>query len=327
MVEIGDDAFRGCSGMSSLTFANGIRTIGCEAFKDCTRLAELVFPSSVALIATNAFRCCSSLASVRIESESAEIQDWAFWGCSSLRSLYLSDGVWRIGNRAFDSAPLENDLVVRGTSVVGFTGTHAAVVNITEGMTDIESKVFDDYSFTDLNLPSTMRRIASRAFQYCHNLKRITLHPGLADVAEDAFYQCPNIEEVRVVDGFVTNAVPLSWPSRYPRFDKLYGSNLILALMKPSGKVSSAGNTMYVWQDYVAGTDPTSPRDVLTVNIRMEGAVPRIEWNPDLRRGDSYLGRRFYAIYASTNLVDWIETDESNLDKYKFFKIGVRLEE
>ena len=81
---------------------------------------------------------------------------------------------------------------------------------------------------------------------------------------------------------------------------------------------------MCVWQDYVAGTDPTSPTDVFTVSIRMDGARPRLEWHPDLRAGDMHLGMRTYVIYASTNLVDWTETRESDLDKYKFFKIGVR---
>ena len=327
MLEIGDGAFRWCSGMESVTFANGIRTIGCEAFMNCTRLSEVVLPPSVTLIATNAFRVCSLLSSVRIESEHAEIQDWAFWGCSSLRSLYLSDGVWRVGNRAFDSAQLEDGLVVRGTTVVGFAATHATAVNVTEGVTEIESNVFDDYSFTDLYLPSTIERIASRAFKYCHDLRRITLHSGLVDIAEDAFYQCPNIDEIRVVDGIITNAVPLSWPSRYPRFGKLYGDNLILALTGPSCKTSFDGSPMYVWQDYVAGTDPTSPADVFTANIKMEGNVPKLEWHPDLRRGDAYLGRRTYTIHASTNLVDWVESGESELGKYRFFRIGVRLAE
>ncbi len=327
MIEIGDDAFRSCSGMESATFANGIRTIGCEAFMNCTRLSELVIPSSVTLVATNSFRSCSSLESVRIESECAEIQDWAFWGCSSLRSLYLSDGVWYVGNRAFDSASLENGLVVRGTTVMGFTGSHATSLNITEGITDIESGAFNDYSFADACLPSSMRRISSRAFQYCHNLRSITIHSGLTDIAEDAFYQCPNIEKICVVEGTTTNSVPLSWTSLYPSFNKLYGQNLISALMKPSGKTSSAGKNMYVWQDYIAGTDPTSSRDVFTVRLTMNGNEPRLEWRPDLRQGDAALGRRTYVIYASSNLVDWTEISEANLVKYNFFKIAVRLVE
>ena len=325
MVEIGDDAFRLCSSMQSVTFANGIRIIGCEAFMNCSRLPELALPPSVTLIATNAFRGCTSLASVRIESNCAEIQDWAFYGCSSLRSLYLSDGVWRVGNRAFDSAKLENGLVVRGTTVVGFADTHATSLNITEGVTGIESDVFDDYSFSDAYLPSSMRHIGSHAFKYCHNLRRITIHVGLTDIADDAFYQCPNIEEIRVVNGTMTNSVPLSWVSHYPRFDKLYGTNVILALMKPSGKTSLKGEAMYVWQDYVAGTDPTSLDDVFVVSLKMEGNAPRLEWHPDLRQGNTDLGRRTYVIYASTNLVDWTEISESDLDKYNFFKVGVRL--
>ena len=82
---------------------------------------------------------------------------------------------------------------------------------------------------------------------------------------------------------------------------------------------------MYVWQDYVAGTDPTSLDDVFAVSLKMEGNVPKLEWHPDLRQGNTYLGRRAYVIYASTNLMDWTEISESDLDKYNFFKVGVRL--
>lgn len=76
----------------------------------------------------------------------------------------------------------------------------------------------------------------------------------------------------------------------------------------------------------MAGTDPTSSSDLFTVSLTMNGNVPSLKWRPDLRKGNTFLGRRTYVIYASTNLVDWTEINEPDLDKYNFFKVGVGLE-
>ena len=37
-----------------------------------------------------------------------------------------------------------------------------------------------------------------------------------------------------------------------------------------------------VWQDYVAGTDPTNAASVFKAGIEMVGGVPQITWSPDL---------------------------------------------
>lgn len=53
---IGRYAFRGCSGLTSVTISNGVTNIGDRAFINCGNLAEVVFlgnaPTSVG---TNAF--------------------------------------------------------------------------------------------------------------------------------------------------------------------------------------------------------------------------------------------------------------------------------
>ena len=43
ITEIGDGAFWGCSGLTSLTLYAGITEIGSEAFNDCSGLKEVRF--------------------------------------------------------------------------------------------------------------------------------------------------------------------------------------------------------------------------------------------------------------------------------------------
>ena len=44
-----------------------------------------------------------------------------------------------------------------------------------------------------------------------------------------------------------------------------FGSDFAASLTKPTGKKDPAGNPLQVWQDYVAGADPTDVDDVIRV--------------------------------------------------------------
>ena len=52
-------------------------------------------------------------------------------------------------------------------------------------------------------------------------------------------------------------AVPEEWATRFPSYAAKFGSDFTSSLTKPSGKKDATGSPMQVWQDYVAGTDPT----------------------------------------------------------------------
>ena len=59
-------AFRGCSGLTSVTIPNSITSIGYEAFRGCSGLTSISIPNSVTSIGDYAFRDCSGLTSVTI---------------------------------------------------------------------------------------------------------------------------------------------------------------------------------------------------------------------------------------------------------------------
>ena len=64
VTSIGDYAFRGCSGLTSVTIGNRVTSIGEEAFYGCTGLTSVTIPNSVTSIGSGAFSGCSSLTSV-----------------------------------------------------------------------------------------------------------------------------------------------------------------------------------------------------------------------------------------------------------------------
>ena len=87
--KLGDYAFYGCSGLTSLTFPSGVTSIGYRAFEGCSGLTSLTIPSGVTEIGSSAFYGCSGLTSLTIPSSVTSIGYGAFAGCSGLTSIYV----------------------------------------------------------------------------------------------------------------------------------------------------------------------------------------------------------------------------------------------
>ena len=99
--KLGDYAFSGCSGLTSLTLPSSVTSIGRGAFHGCWKLTSLTIPSGVTSIGYSAFRGCSGLTSLTIPSGVTSIGNYAFYGCSGLTSLTIPSGVTSIGDYAF----------------------------------------------------------------------------------------------------------------------------------------------------------------------------------------------------------------------------------
>ncbi|MCQ2159700.1 MAG: leucine-rich repeat protein [Bacteroidales bacterium] len=88
---IGEYTFRGCTGLTRIEIPDSVTEIGANAFSGCTRLTSMEIPDSVKVIGTYAFRDCTSLTSIEIPNSVTEIQVGAFYGCHySLRDVYIN---------------------------------------------------------------------------------------------------------------------------------------------------------------------------------------------------------------------------------------------
>jgi hypothetical protein len=101
VIAIGKGAFKGCSGLTSVTIPSGVTSIRHYTFYRCSGLTSVTIPSGVTSIGFRAFAGCSGLTSVTILSGVTYIGSYAFWGCSGLTSITIPSGVTYIGHSAF----------------------------------------------------------------------------------------------------------------------------------------------------------------------------------------------------------------------------------
>jgi hypothetical protein len=127
--------------------------------------------------------------------------------------------------------------------------------------------------------------------------------------------------EVSVIGKFFVNS---KWTMNYPSFAEKFGNDFAVALTKPSGKRDSQGSALSVWQDYVAGTDPTDETDVFQASITLVDGVPQVSYTPELPEAEK--AKRKYTTYGKARLQDteWSVVD-GDADKYNFFKVTVEM--
>ena len=179
--KLGDYAFYGCSGLTSLTLPSSVTSIGRGAFHGCWKLTSLTIPSGVTSIGYSAFRGCSGLTSLTIPSGVTSIDSEAFRGCSGLTSLTIHSGVTSIGNYAF----------------YGCSGLTS--LTIPSGVTSIGNQAFYGCSgLTSLTIPSGVTSIGNYAFYGCSGLTSLTIPSGVTSIDDYAFSGCKGLTSIYV---------------------------------------------------------------------------------------------------------------------------------
>ena len=83
---------------------------------------------------------------------------------------------------------------------------------------------------------------------------------------------------------------------------------------------------MLVWQDYVAGTDPTDPDSKFTASITFDAqGKPVISYSPELSTAEA--AKRTYRKFGKARLNDanWTEIAAGEEENYNFFKVTVEM--
>lgn len=172
---IGNSAFYNTN-VTSLTFSGNptIQSIGEEAFEGLTGLTSITIPDSMISIAKGAFNGCTSLNSVSFLANSSisSFGDNAFSGCSALTSVALPASLQTLGNSAFKNC----------TNLA--TVTFAA----NSSLTSIGFSAFQNCStLTSIKIPDQVTSIDYSAFQNCTSLTSVTIPQSITSLGTSAF--------------------------------------------------------------------------------------------------------------------------------------------
>ena len=181
VTSIGESAFSGCSGLTSVTIPNSVTTIGRYAFSDCSGLTSVTIPNSVTSIGGYAFDGCSGLTSVTIPNSVTEIGDGAFADCTGLTSVIIPNSVTTIGNETF-------------CNCIGLTS-----VTIPNSVTEIGGRAFVSCTgLTSVTIPNSVTEIRTGAFSGCSGLTEVTIPNSVTNIYGGAFADCTGLTSVTV---------------------------------------------------------------------------------------------------------------------------------
>ena len=113
--------------------------------------------------------------------------------------------------------------------------------------------------------------------------------------------------------------VPYAWLDQY---NLVVGTDYETVGNAASGK-SQGGKGTKIWEEYVAGTDPTNKNSRLEAQITMKDGNPVITWEPDLNAGGGNV--RIYKVYGSETLNNGGDWQYPTNSLHRFFKVDVEM--
>ena len=225
VTSIANDAFKGCTGLTSITIPSSITSIGSSSFDSCTNLnkvsisdmlswCKITFGNSLAnplYYAKNLYLNGSLVSKLEIPSAITEIKNYTFYNCTSISTIVFPSGILKIGNSAF--------------------------VNCS--------------NMTSVTIPNSVTTIDENAFNGCTGLASLTIGSSVGSIGNYAFGNCTGLKSVTSL-----NSTPPTCGTGV--FQGVTISSIPLTV--PAGSESLYKAT-YTWQDFKYKEESENPGD------------------------------------------------------------------
>lgn len=198
---IGEDAFRNCWGITSVSLPYTISEIGDFSFYHCTGLSEIEIPESVTKIGEWAFESCVNLSSVSLPSTVELIGQSAFHKCVKLTSVELPSSMQALTDAFSECTGLTSITIPQSVTLIclgALSGcTNLKSVSIPNSVNQIAAAAFNRCtSLTSITIPESVKILGHGAFSNCTNLVSVYIPNSITTFGGNEFENCPSITEV-----------------------------------------------------------------------------------------------------------------------------------
>ncbi len=207
VTRIDDQAFEGCTGLTSIVVPNSVTSIGADTFRGCTKLKKVTLPETITSIGLDCFAECSSLSSINLPPGLSEIELGTFNGCSCLTDIAIPANVKSIKIDAFfNCTSLTAVNLPKNSSQIhpeAFRGcsnlTSFSIAGDNPSFTTAEGILYSKDKSTLVAYPDGkfagtviiadhVKSIGPRVFFSVSSLKEIDFPSGLTNIGDQAFY-------------------------------------------------------------------------------------------------------------------------------------------
>lgn len=222
VTSIGDNAFRLCPELTSITIPESVTSIGDDAFRSCIELTSITVPENVTSIGRYAFDGCVSLPVI---DDLRYADTYLVEAVDKSKSTYnIKEGTRTIGREAFNYSSLQSIIIPNSVKSIGeeaFYGCSGLTsVTIPNSVTSIGDYAFrgctslpviDNLRYADTylveavdkskstyNIKEGTRFIGSEAFFDCSTLTFVNIPNSVESLCYRAFYSCRSLASVTI---------------------------------------------------------------------------------------------------------------------------------
>ncbi|MBQ9551676.1 MAG: leucine-rich repeat domain-containing protein [Clostridia bacterium] len=217
--------------MRRVVINGGVTSVGNNAFRGCTGLTIITVGSDVVSIGSGAFSDCSNLINVTIGESVASIGDGVFEGCAKLKAITVDSNNPNYSNDS-DGALYNKDKTVLIRYPQDYNRTE---LNIRDGVIIVANDAFRDCKrLTYISTPESTTTIGDRAFSNCTLLDSVYIRSGVSSIGDQVFDGCESLGGIAISG---SNASFYTDP-----WGILYNKNQTELIRCPEGKYSVYAN-------------------------------------------------------------------------------------
>ena len=187
VIEIGSNAFENTN-LSELSIPESVTDLGKEIISGNKLIKEIVFPKNIENAGDSRFSpfTGSTVEKVIFENGITAIPAWSCQNTENLKEIIIPDTVTEIGVSAFADNPLLEH------------------IDLSSSIIKIEDSAFSDTALTSIEIPDSVTRIGSNAFENCKKLTSVALSDKINTIESGTFANCSSLSNVKIPNSVIS---------------------------------------------------------------------------------------------------------------------------